>query len=79
MVVSSFICLLNRFHWSKAVAALGLIISMSVRYRLMLCRQPKSRPCTCVHLPSMIYQNRHIKNIFLGKILRYPIPKKIKN
>ena len=65
MVVSSFICLLNRFHWSKAVAALGLIISMSVRYRLTLCRQPKSEPCTCVHLPSMIYQNRHFtKNIF---------------
>ena len=72
MVVSSFICLLNRFHWSKAVAALGLIINMSIRYMLTLCRQPKSKPCTCVHLPSMIYQNKHF-------ILRYPIPKKIKN
>ena len=79
MVVSSFICLLNRFHWSKAVAALGLIISMSVRYRLTLCRQPKSKPCTCVHLPSMIYQNRHFtKNVFWENFCGIPFRRKLK-
>ena len=77
MVVSSFICLFNRFHWYKAVAAFGLIINMSVRYKLTLCRHPKSKPC--VHLPSMIYQNRNfIKGLVLENFCGIPFQRKLK-
>ena len=77
MVVSSFICLFNRFHWYKAVAAFGLIINMSVRYELTLCRHPKSIPC--VHLPSMIYQNRHfIKGLVFENFCGIPFQRKLK-